>query len=195
MQREIRSAEIVKRNQCKYSYLDTFPNDKNPEEMTTRGGTETMDTPMHDDFLEAFREAIPHFILLCGQHKERGDIRDAIRDGMPEGRLTEKSIFYPYKVHKFEIKGSGTKEGIVFHGTRELKDGGILYLANPKMNFEEGEYKFMSELTQVVARLQEETEEYAGGKQQPPPPTNQEALDFDNLDLTVMEAQSPNDVF
>ena len=187
MQREIRSAEIVKGVNCKYSYIDTFPKDEDPEEEITRSGSETMDTPMHDDYRKAFTDAIPHFILLCGQHKERGDIRDAIRDGMPEGKLSPDSIFYPYQVNKFDIKGSGIKEGIIFTGTRVLPDGGILHLSNPKMNFEEGEYKFMTELINLTERLRDEAAAYADGKQQPPPPSAQEALDFDNLDIGVME--------
>tara|TARA_R110000822_G_scaffold14427_6_gene50805 strand:+ start:3948 stop:4529 length:582 start_codon:yes stop_codon:yes gene_type:complete len=184
MNREIRSGEIVNIN-CKYSYIDTTPPVEEDGREIIKTGTEKMDTPIHQDLKRAFINIIPHFILLCEQVEETKEIRNAIKDGIPEGIIPTTSIFYPYNVHQFEVKGSSKKEGVSFKGTRILRTGEVLNLTFSRINWDDNDYPYMAELIEAVEILKEETYLYTQGKQQPPPPDLQEAMDFDSLDMSV----------
>lgn len=181
MTNEIIYGELTGIN-LKYSYVEQNG------DITRTVNVPKQDTPVHPDLKKAFKDIIPHFMLLCEQVSENKAIKEAIKDGMPEGELDGASVFFPFEVDSFKISGSGDNEGIVFKGTRILSHGGVLKLETPKLQFEDHEYKYTDELLDAVNALKEETYEYSQGKRAPLPDNPQTGLDFDNMDITVADA-------
>ena len=169
-----------------YGYVEHSENPKGGS-MSKTVNVPKQDTPVHKDLVQAFKNLIPHFMLICQQVPENEEITNAIQEGMSlEPIDDENSIFFPYEVHHFKISGSGENEGVYIEGTRLLGRGGILKLSSPKEKWS-GDYKYAYELTEAIQNLKDETYEYSKGKRAPLPEDDQEALVFDEADLTVVE--------
>jgi hypothetical protein len=192
MKREIKSATLDGRI-CKYSYVDTLAERDNDGRPIIKKGTETMNTTAHEDLHKAFRDIIPHFVLLSEQLIETKEIRNAIHDGIPDVIIDTTSIFYPYSVDSFKLGGTEENESVSFSGNRILTSGGVLKLTTPPIRLTDLQYDFIQELIEAVEFLKEETYQYTQGKQAPPPPDPQEAIDFDAHDLYVAGATDAED--
>lgn len=166
----------------KYDYIE------NIGDVTRTVKVPKQDTPVHPDLKKAFRDIVPHFMLLCEQTTENKAIKEAIMEGMPDGEIEAASIFFPYEVDSFKLTGTGDNEGVVFSGTRILTNGGVLQLTSPKLIWDDDDYKYKSELKNCIEILKEETREYSQGKRAPLPDNPQTGIDFDDMDITVADA-------
>ncbi len=134
------------------------------------GGTisRTGDNAIHDDLKSAFAKLTPHLALIA----EMVDDVDSTRfDKFISGVITDDTLaemFKYFKVTGFSIGGSGESEGVTLIGQKELTTSKILNITTPFTKWDDGDYKYVSELAEAIESCKHEVIEYLNGKMAPP---------------------------
>lgn len=171
----IKSGKIISRMFLQYSF---------EEKKETSNDTHNIksDLPIHQDCEAALNNLIPHFILMCEQHKENAIIKGAISDGVDLSQLKEDHLLNQYKVTQFNISGTADAEGVVISGKRYLNSGKTINFSTPFYRWDD-DYKYMDELIEAVEALREEVYQYSRGKHAPLPKSK------DEFDVDVNEEE------
>lgn len=116
------------------------------------------DAIVHSDLTAAFEELTLHLIELCDQKKGND-----------------------YGISGFAIEGEEETESVSIIGHKTIK-GKTLKLTSPSEPFA-GDYKFKSELAEVIERCKYEIEEYLNGKAA----AQQVTMEFESDDVKDVE--------
>lgn len=183
------SGEILKNLFLKLNFKKKDKDDKDRIFNDTMGGKS--DKPIHDDLKKAFKQLIPHYILICQQEdfeKHEIFLRNIIDDignlvfwpgdefkkiGINDINPEEdkpNAMIQNYTVHAFTVEGDGENEGVVLHGTRILEGGRLdsISFSSPVVKWSESKYEHLHEFRIAVEECQEEVLAYYNGKCAPP---------------------------
>jgi hypothetical protein len=107
----------------------------------------------HQDLLDAFRNLIPHLIMLC-------DLREVKRGASPS--QYELEDYEHIKVHMISLETHDNQDGVVLLGTKEKEDR-IIECKTPFIKWVEA-YEFVDELHHAVSHAMDEVQNYLNGK-------------------------------
>lgn len=189
------SGEILKNLFLKLSFKKKDKDEKDRIFNDTMSGKS--DKPIHDDLKKAFRQLIPHYILICQQEdfeKHKVFFQHIIEDianevywpGDEFKKITideinpeedkPNAMLSNYRVPAFTVEGDGENEGVVLIGTRQLNDDlDSIAIVSPTVCWSKSTYPFLHELRLAVEECQEEVLAYYNGKCAPP---RQQEIDF-----------------
>ena len=198
---KIVSGEIQKNLFLKPSYKKKTKEETKDERIFNDVMSGKSDKPVHDDLRKAFKQLIPHFILLCKQEDYEKyklffdhiieDVNNVVywpgdefkKIGVNDINSEEdqpNAILKNYVVPSFYIVGDGENEGVVLAGTRTLNSKlDSISFSTPSIKWSESDYPHLHELRLAVEECQEEVLEYYNGKCAPP---RQIEMDFNEED-------------
>ena len=153
---------------------------KTADNGTKSSGSEVFTAPIHPDLREAFNALTIHFGIMTGQIPLKS-IKDIAKYSE---QLTEG-----FKVSSYSI--GGDNEGVTITGTRLLWNGKAFNSNTPYYLFEESEqtrYTFMDDLSDRLARVDEELHKYYEGVKRG---TDGQLTMFDEKPVTKMQIAEP----
>ena len=184
------SGEIKNGLFLKYSFKKKLVDAKDRIFNDTMNGKS--DKPIHEDLKKAFKQLIPHYILICKQedHDSKEEFFQHIIEDMEniyqwpgsdfkkisEDRINKEnddpnSMIANYRVPMFLIEGYEEEEGVVLNGTRTLsKRDGVdsISFPSPFIKWSDSKYPYIHELRIAVEECQKEVLAYYNGKCAPP---------------------------
>ena len=111
---------------------------------------------VHRDLKKAFRELVPHLVLLTEQ---RESVNNSLKALQSQDVLDDKSIFRRFSV--MEVSFGDKEIEVSMSGTRILDRGDVVGIDSPKVNVEEDEhYEHLSELALAIDNVKYEAEQY-----------------------------------
>lgn len=115
---------------------------------------------VHRDLKKAFRELVPHLVMLTEQRESVNATLEALQ---AQDGTDEKSVFHRFSVTEVAL---GDKElEIAITGTRILDRGDVVPCNSPKLNVEEDEhYLYLSDLALAIDNLKYEVKLYIDEK-------------------------------
>lgn len=120
----------------------------------------------HSDLRFAFRNLVPHFVLLSESIPEN-KIKDFFTTDKPhvKSEMIEKHMS-DYTVFGVTIKDKEEGKGVVLSATRKLKSGKYITINAPYTCFSDndGDYDYNVELAKGIDKLVQETNQYMNGK-------------------------------
>ena len=145
--------EFKKIQLCKKSTLQVVYSNNDSDTITMVGAN-----IVHKDLKEAFKELIPHLVLLT----EQKEATEATLDSLIEQKdWEEKSIYTLMSVDSVSIKN----QEISISGTRILDRGDVIKVDSPKIDMEMDEkYKYLGELSLALDNVKYEAEQYVTEK-------------------------------
>lgn len=121
--------------------------------------TRTCQQIVHEDLFNAFKNLIPHMIILC-------DLRDVMTEGRGSKLLAPESYqldnFENFTIGSFTIGGNDDHEGVTISGSK-FKDEKFINFNTPFTKWTE-DYAFVNELAATVENIIEEVKLYLNGK-------------------------------
>jgi len=111
---------------------------------------------VHKDLKRAFRDLVPHLVLLTEQ---RECVNNSLQSLKNQDVLDDKSVYRRYSVMEVSL---GEKEvEVSMSGTRILDRGDVVGIDSPKLNVEEDEhYEHLDDLSLAIDNLKYETKQY-----------------------------------
>lgn len=145
--------EFKKIQLCKKSTLQVVYSNSDSDTITMVGAN-----IVHRDLKQAFKELIPHLVLLT----EQKEATEATLDSLIEQKdWEEKSIYTRMSVDSVSINN----QEISISGTRILDRGDVIKVDSPKIDMEMDEkYKYLSELSLALDNVKYEAEQYVTEK-------------------------------
>ncbi len=145
--------EFKKIQLCKKSTLQVVYSNSDNDTITMVGAN-----IVHRDLKQAFKELIPHLVLLT----EQKEATEATLDSLIEQKdWEEKSIYTRMSVDSVSINN----QEISISGTRILDRGDVIKVDSPKIDMEMDEkYKYLSELSLALDNVKYEAEQYVTEK-------------------------------
>lgn len=114
---------------------------------------------VHEDLFNAFKNLIPHMIILC-------DLRDVMTEGRSNKLLSPESYqldnFENFTIGSFSIGGVDDHEGVTISGSK-FKDEKFINFNTPFTKWTD-DYAFVNELAATVENIIEEVKLYLNGK-------------------------------
>lgn len=111
---------------------------------------------VHRDLKKAFRELVPHLVLLTEQ---RESVNNSLKALQNQDVLDDKSIYRRFSV--MEISFGDKEVEVSMSGTRILDRGDVVSVDSPKVNVEEDEhYEHLSELSLAIDNVKYEVKLY-----------------------------------
>lgn len=157
MKISIRKAKITKHQTLEVEF------DRENDDQTTTGVDEAHENLVHPDLQDAFAKLIPHLAKIC-------DLRESDVIGTGKGKFAIDAVpmehFSKISVTSFSIGGSGDSEGVTITGNKKLNASQVFNMNTPFQKYEDemGDYKYGSELAEVVQNCVYEVEQYLQGK-------------------------------
>lgn len=145
--------EFKKIQLCKKSTLQVVYSNSDSDTITMVGAN-----IVHRDLKQAFKELIPHLVLLT----EQKEATEATLESLIEQKdWEEKSIYTRMSVDSVSINN----QEISISGTRILDRGDVIKVDSPKIDMEMDEkYKYLSELSLALDNVKYEAEQYVTEK-------------------------------
>lgn len=111
---------------------------------------------VHRDLKKAFRELVPHLVLLTEQ---RESVNNSLKALQNQDVLDDKSIYRRFSV--MEVSFGDKEIEVSMSGTRILDRGDVVSVDSPKVNVEEDEhYEHLSELSLAIDNVKYEVKLY-----------------------------------
>lgn len=128
------------------------------------------DAPIHDDLRKVFRKLIPHFTFICEEITDEETIQKAIDFPdiyIMDSETTPEPKFFKYRVSQFSIVEKDGDTVIHLSGSKQLETMKEISFSAPGVSIEENDYKFRSELSELIEELRKEVLAYMQGKTAP----------------------------
>lgn len=165
---EIKSAKIKNDLFLEFSY-------EKKQEVRNDEVKQSSDLPMHEDCKQAFVNLLPHFILICEQEKASKRMKNFVYEGVEDAH---DELLQNYELTSFKIGGTGDGEGVTLTGKRFLTTSKTLNLNTPFLRFDDEDYKFGTELVEVLEVLKNEVFQYMTGNKHAP--LAQQSMEFED---------------
>lgn len=128
------------------------------------------DAPIHDDLRNAFRALIPHFAYICEEVKDEALTQKAIEN--PEMYLHDRELapddtFFKFRVGEFSLEEKKGFEYLTLFGCKSLATFQEVCFSSPKIDMEDTNYPFATELKEAIEVCKVEVLAYMQGKQAP----------------------------
>ena len=144
---EFKKIQLTKQNTLTVVYKDEVSNT-----ITVVGAN-----IVHKDLRKAFREMIPHMVMLTEAKESVGNTLNALQK--QDGAENDKSVYRRYTVS--DVVLSEAEVEVTLGGTRILDRGDVVKVDCPKINTEEDEhYEYLSEFALAVDNLKYEAKLY-----------------------------------
>lgn len=144
---EFKKIQLTKQNTLTVVYKDEVSNT-----ITVVGAN-----IVHKDLRKAFRELIPHMVMLTEAKESVGNTLNALQK--QDGAENDKSVYRRYTVS--DVVLSEAEVEVTLGGTRILDRGDVVKVDCPKINTEEDEhYEYLSEFALAVDNLKYEAKLY-----------------------------------
>lgn len=144
---EFKKIQLTKQNTLTVVYKDEVSNT-----ITVVGAN-----IVHKDLRKAFREMIPHMVMLTEAKESVGNTLNALQK--QDGADNDKSVYRRYTVS--DVVLSEAEVEVTLGGTRILDRGDVVKVDCPKINTEEDEhYEYLSEFALAVDNLKYEAKLY-----------------------------------
>lgn len=143
---EFRKIQLTKQNTLTVVYKN-----QDSDTITMQGAN-----IVHRDLKKAFRDLVPHLVMLTEQRESVGTTLEALQG---QDGTDDKSIYRKFSVMEVVL---GEKElEVAVTGTRILDRGDVVSCDSPKVNVEEDEhYEYLSDLALAVDNLKYEVKLY-----------------------------------
>lgn len=166
-------------------FIEVIYDEKLPNNITNtikRNST----APVHQDLINAFSELDVHLAIICEEVEITTDKKlEDIKAGLKEFRETQNEDLFGNKVLEkcasfhsnfYKIVGSGSNEGCIIGGNKQLTTGQHVGLMTPYTKYND-EYKFGDQLGEVISAIDYEIQQFIlHGKQAP---AAQQELEFE----------------
>lgn len=144
---EFKKIQLTKQNTLTVVYKDEVSNT-----ITVVGAN-----IVHKDLRKAFRELIPHMVMLTEAKESVGNTLNALQK--QDGAENDKSVYRRYTVS--DVVLSEAEVEVTLGGTRILDRGDVVKVDCPQINTEEDEhYEYLSEFALAVDNLKYEAKLY-----------------------------------
>jgi len=144
---EFKKIQLTKQNTLTVVYKDEVSNT-----ITVVGAN-----IVHKDLRKAFRELIPHMVMLTETKESVGNTLNALQK--QDGAENDKSVYRRYTVS--DVVLSEAEVEVTLGGTRILDRGDVVKVDCPQINTEEDEhYEYLSEFALAVDNLKYEAKLY-----------------------------------
>jgi len=144
---EFKKIQLTKQNTLTVVYKDEVSNT-----ITVVGAN-----IVHKDLRKAFRELIPHMVMLTEAKESVGNTLNALQK--QDGAENDKSVYRRYMVS--DVVLSEAEVEVTLGGTRILDRGDVVKVDCPQINTEEDEhYEYLSEFALAVDNLKYEAKLY-----------------------------------
>jgi hypothetical protein len=158
----ITSGKLKEGAYCEFSYEQSYEADHRVDKITR-----SPDTPVHNDMRAAFKQLIPH-MLIIGEFGYNPDILESMIDGveLEEDEHPDIDLILRYEVSGFKIGGKEDNVGVTIIGHKKLAGNKVMNLVTPFTKMD-GEYHYSNALEAALENCQREVEEYLNGKREP----------------------------
>ena len=149
------------------------------------------DAPIHDDLRIAFRKLIPHFTFICEEVKDEKLVAKAIKsydNYLSDKESAVNDTFFKYRVHEFNIVEKDGDEKVFIKGSKQLETLKEISFSTPGTSLYDDDYKFRSELNEIIEELKDEVTAYMQGKTAPKAQTEMSFGDEDDEDDSVKKS-------
>ncbi len=157
MKIEIQKAKVNKHSTLEVEYL------RHNDDETTSEVSEKHDNIVHPDLQAAFAKLLPHMVLIV-------DLRESDIIGTGKNKCGIDAVpvehLNKFTVTQFSIGGGSEGEGVTITGNKKLNSSQVFNINTPFQKYDDelSDYKYGSELAEVVQGCIYEVEQYLAGK-------------------------------